>query len=95
MVNFLDGEKFRIVSQPGQVIKPDSLMTVPEKGMPFHKNPYRFGNMFVLFKVKFPESLSESQTSDVKKLLNGMANNKKDVNMDVAETVNLIPFSSE
>jgi len=32
-------------------------MTIPEKGLPFHKNPYKFGNLFVLFTVKFPVSL--------------------------------------
>jgi DnaJ family protein A protein 2 len=59
-VDFLDGTKLRIQSAKGSVIKPDTLMTVEEKGLPFHKNPYRFGNLFVLFKVKFPETLNES-----------------------------------
>mmetsp|Transcript_16341 Transcript_16341/g.27641 ORF Transcript_16341/g.27641 Transcript_16341/m.27641 type:complete len:365 (+) Transcript_16341:39-1133(+) len=66
VVDFLDGSKFRVQSAPGQVIKPDSLMTVQEKGLPFHKNPYRFGNLFVLFKVKFPETLNESQCVEIK-----------------------------
>ena len=61
VVDFLDGSKFRVQSEPGSVIKPDSLMTIPEKGLPFHKNPYKFGNFFVLFTVKFPESLGASQ----------------------------------
>merc|ERR1711939_910463 len=55
--DFLDGSKFRVQSEPGTVIKPDSLMTIPEKGLPFRKNPYKFGNLFVLFQVKFPETL--------------------------------------
>lgn len=59
-VDFLDGTKLRIQSAKGIVIKPDTLMTVEDKGLPFHKNPYRFGNLFVLFKVKFPETLDES-----------------------------------
>jgi DnaJ-class molecular chaperone len=41
-------------------------MTVEEKGMPFHKNPYRFGNLFVLFKVKSPEHISDSQAAEVR-----------------------------
>lgn len=36
-------------------------MTIMDKGLPFHKNPYKFGNLFVLFSVKFPESMSEPQ----------------------------------
>jgi DnaJ-class molecular chaperone len=34
-------------------------MTVEEKGLPFHKNPYKFGNLFILFRVKFPETLNK------------------------------------
>ena len=60
VVDFLDGKKFRIKSKPGTVIKPDTLMTVEEKGLPFHKNPYEFGNLFVLFKVNFPDSLDDA-----------------------------------
>ena len=59
VVNFLDETSFRVKSTPGEVIKPDSLMTVFEKGLPFHKNPYKFGNLFILFRVKFPETLSK------------------------------------
>ena len=62
-VDYLDGTKLRIKSKAGDVIKPDTLMTVEDKGLPFHKNPYKFGNLFVLFKVKFPESLNEGQIS--------------------------------
>lgn len=60
VVDFLDGSKLRVKSKPGEVIKPDSLMTIEEKGLPFHKNPYKFGNLFVLFSVKFPDSLNSS-----------------------------------
>jgi DnaJ-class molecular chaperone len=53
----------RVQSPPGAVIKPDTLMTIEDKGLPFHKNSYKFGNMFVLFKVKFPDSLDDGQRS--------------------------------
>jgi DnaJ family protein A protein 2 len=59
VVNFLDDTSFRVKSTPGEVIKPDSLMTILEKGLPFHKNPYKFGNLFVLFRMKFPETLNK------------------------------------
>jgi len=55
----LDGKKYRVKSAPGQVIKPDTLMTIEEKGLPFHKNSYLYGNLFVLFKVKFPEKVND------------------------------------
>lgn len=58
-MDFLDGTKFKVTNKPGQVIKPDSIMTIEEKGLPFHKNPYKFGNLFVLFTVKFPETMND------------------------------------
>jgi len=36
-------------------------MTVEDKGLPFHKNPYKFGNLFILFKVVFPDSLNKNE----------------------------------
>jgi len=65
VIDFLDGSKFRIKSKPGQVIKPDQLMTIEDKGLPFHKNPYKFGNLFVLFKIKFPENLDDPAISAI------------------------------
>ena len=47
-------------------------MTVEEKGLPFHKNPYKFGNLFILFTVKFPDSLTGAQTQSVASLLSDM-----------------------
>ena len=57
IVTHLDGTKIRIKSEPGEVIKPDDLKTVPEKGLPFYKSPYRFGNLFIKFSVTFPDSI--------------------------------------
>jgi len=53
----LDGRKIRIHNKPGEVIKPDSLFTVEHGGMPFHKQPYKFGNLIIQFKIKFPNSV--------------------------------------
>jgi DnaJ family protein A protein 2 len=36
----LDGRKIRVKSEPGDVIKPNSLMTLRDLGMPFHKKSY-------------------------------------------------------
>jgi len=40
-------------------------MTIEEKGLPFHKNPYKFGNLFVIFSVKFPETMDGAQMEQV------------------------------
>ena len=94
VVDFLDGRKFRVQTEPGAVVKPDSLMTIPEKGLPFHKNPYKFGNMFVLFTVKFPASLGATELAGVSEMLKGMK--KKNAQMsDAAEEHKLIAYSAD
>ena len=92
---FLDGTSFRIQSKPGQVIKPDSLMTIEDKGLPFHKNPYKFGNLFVLFHIKFPDTLEELQRNQVTKTLSSMKKEKHDADMDTEETVILQDYKEE
>ena len=57
----LDGRVIRIKNAPGEVIKPNTTMTCEGLGMPFHKTTYKYGNLFINFVVKFPESVSEGQ----------------------------------
>jgi len=70
-------------------------MTVEDKGLPFHKNPYKFGNLFVLFHVKFPESLTEDQISEVGTTLKAMKKQNLDAEMDASEVCKLQVFSEE
>jgi len=53
----LDGRMIRIQNEAGKTIKPNTTMTCEGLGMPFHKTPYKFGNLFVNFKVKFPDQM--------------------------------------
>jgi DnaJ-class molecular chaperone len=64
-------------------------MTVEEKGLPFHKNPYKFGNLFVLFNVKFPISLDAVQLDSVKSLLSDQKKKGVDEDMDCDEVVKI------
>lgn len=61
VMTHLDGTKIRIKNKPGEVIKPDDIRTVEEKGMPFHKSSYKFGNLFIIFKVTFPDKIQPAQ----------------------------------
>jgi len=54
----LDGRSIRILSPENTVIKPNHVMTCEGLGMPFHKTPYKHGNLFINFKVKFPDTVS-------------------------------------
>jgi len=55
----LDGTKIRVKNTPGEVIKPEDLKTLEGKGLPFHKKQWEFGNLFIIFKVLFPPSLTK------------------------------------
>jgi DnaJ family protein A protein 2 len=58
VITHLDDRKIRIKNKPGEVIKPDDIKTVENLGMPLHKTPYKFGNLFIIFKIVFPDSLT-------------------------------------
>lgn len=88
----MDGSKFRIKNEPGEVIKPDDLKTVPDKGLPFHKQPYKFGNLFIMFKVTFPDSIPVDQLPALKAALPGPAAAAEDAEMADAETLMLQAF---
>jgi DnaJ family protein A protein 2 len=57
VLTHLDARKIRIRNTPGEVIKPDSLFTVENMGMPFHKRVYQHGNLIIQFKIKFPTTI--------------------------------------
>jgi len=77
MAKQLDGRMLCIESKPGEVIKPEAEGTnpfvkiVPDEGMPSLGNPFVKGNLYVLFRVKFPEDgeLSDSVLKTLKKTL--------------------------
>ena len=69
-------------------------MCVEGLGMPFHKTPYKHGNLFITFKIKFPESLNENQIRNVQSILSSQAktaNQKKAIN-SVDKIEILVPF---
>jgi DnaJ family protein A protein 2 len=61
----LDGSQVRIKNVPGEVIKPDEIKTVKDKGLPFHKQPYNFGNLYVVFKVAFPKTMPKAALGQI------------------------------
>lgn len=59
----LDKRKIVVKTRPGEVIKPEQntkealpfVKTVANEGMPSRGNPFVKGNLYILFRVKFPE----------------------------------------
>jgi DnaJ homolog subfamily A member 2 len=72
-VNFvilhLDGRAVRIMGKEGQVIKPNSVMTCEGLGLPFHKTSYKSGNLFINFKIAFPETITPNQKDVITNVL--------------------------
>eukprot|EP01083_Nonionella_stella_P145996 458608_1 len=77
----LDGRKISIRSKPGEIIRPESngvgnqltpfCKLIQNEGMPSIRNPFIKGNLYILFRVKFPveNSLSSEQIRILKEIL--------------------------
>lgn len=62
-ITHLDGRQIRIQNDKGEIIQPNTMKCCEGLGMPFHKTPYKFGNLFINFKIKFPDTLKDDQIS--------------------------------
>jgi DnaJ family protein A protein 2 len=77
IVDHLDKRQIVIQSRPGEVIKPETLggqpfvKIVSGEGMPSKGNPFVKGNLYVLFRVEFPNDgeLDDATISTLKKTL--------------------------
>jgi len=93
VIEHLDGSKLRIQNTPGEVIKPDDIKTVKDKGLPFHKEPYKSGNLYVVFKVTFPKTLPKAAIGSIQDALKQQK--PADSEMDAGETVMLSVYSEK
>merc|ERR1712007_85718 len=74
-----DGRQILIKTRQGEVIKPEMKTTeavpfvkiVPDEGMPSHGNPFIKGNLYILFRVRFPndDELSSAQIKALREIL--------------------------
>lgn len=93
-ITHLDGSKIRVKNEPGEVIKPDDIKTVYDKGLPFHKQSYKFGNLYVAFKITFPNAMPKPALEAAGIAL-AMQKPKKDEAMDDAEVVKLEAYDEK
>jgi len=78
-INHLDGRVLVIKSRPGEVIKPEMntkeglpfVKALSDEGMPSKGNPFVRGNLYIMFRVTFPEDneLPANTVAELKKLL--------------------------
>jgi len=92
----LDGRDIIIKTKPGQVIQCESkdedsgrtlpyMMQVPNEGMPSRGNPFVKGNLYVVFHVKFPTSISPELATQLRQLLPGANQEEEYDPMEVEE----------
>lgn len=93
VIKHLNGKNLEIKSEPGQVIKPNEIMTVQEHGLPFHKLSYKYGNMFILFKVKFPDKLAIDKVKSLKTILPKTGGSSDESAGDAEESVTMESFN--
>ncbi len=72
------------------MIKPNSLQTLTELGMPLHKTPYQFGNLSILFKVEFPKKIDPAIHNSIKGVL---PKAKENTEKDASETAVLEEYN--
>jgi len=88
-IRHLDNRVLQVDTQPGEVIKPDSWKCIDGEGMPIENHPFDKGNLYVQFNVTFPDSLTPTQVTAIKKVLpTGPAENGA-MQLDDAEDVHM------
>ena len=96
VLTHLDGKKIRIKNNPGEVIKPDQLLTVENLGMPFHKKVYMHGNLIIQFKIKFPTQVDQKTMALLGDALSEQAKvvkaKRSEEAKEASESVNLKQF---
>uniref|UniRef100_A0A7S2QZ80 J domain-containing protein n=1 Tax=Eucampia antarctica TaxID=49252 RepID=A0A7S2QZ80_9STRA len=86
-IEHLDKREIIIQSKAGEVIKPESLAgqpfvkIVPDEGMPSRNNPFVKGNLYVLFRVKFPSD-GELSSSTIQTLKSALPNPSMAIDYD-------------
>jgi len=54
-IDHLDGTKLKTTTLPGEVISHEDIKVIKGKGMPFFKDSFSHGNLYVKFLVQFPK----------------------------------------
>lgn len=67
-IKHLDGKDIVLTTAPGEVIRPESIRGAMGKGMPKQSVPGEYGNLFIVFDVKFPPNHFLAQEQQYKKL---------------------------
>jgi len=72
-------------------------MSCPDLGMPFHKTPYKSGNLHIKFSIKFPEKVDKKQFAAISSVLSMQAKDESELSelSEITEVHNLEIFKEE
>lgn len=90
----LDGRELLVTSREGSVIKPGTVKSVPNEGMPTWKRPDDRGYLFIEFAVNFPKSVSPEQVAALQSVL-GPRTQLPAAKTDEVEEVHMFDFQQE
>lgn len=70
-IKHLDGRDLVLKTQPGEVVKKDSIKAVKGEGMPIHRNPFEKGILYIRFNIEYPAKyeLKPNQLKRIEELL--------------------------
>jgi DnaJ family protein A protein 2 len=93
------GATLYVVKDPNESASHRMCKAVKGEGMPTHKNPFVFGNMFLLLNIVFPDNMDEACAKQIMKALPGPALNvptvkETDENVEVHYVVDKDPVVS-
>ncbi len=94
----LDGRVIHVVNEPGEIVNPEQRKTLEDMGMPFYKKSYKYGSLFIDFKIKFPDKVEPSQIDLISKALSAQDEKPKkgkkneETKNEKEEIVKLIKF---
>ena len=91
----LDGREMIVRKKPEEIIVPGSIKKIKGEGMPFYRNPFEKGDLFIKFVVEFPEPhfTTEEKLLQLEKILPFRGPKiEYDLNNEMVEEVGLHDF---
>lgn len=75
VITHLDKREFAVKTVPGEVVQPlaegTGLKAVTGEGMPTYRNPFIFGNLFLILTIRFPDAIDPKHVPKLKQALPG------------------------
>lgn len=96
-IKHLDGRTLLVKTQPGEIIRPGEVKKINDEGMPVHGRPFDKGNLYVKFKVTFPEDgdIGEAEAKQLQAVFGAPPAASMDVDDAEECMLNSVDFEAE